>query len=63
MTQLCSECERRPARYRLNVNGGIFQARRNHDLCLQCFRSKVEASRQEQKFTEEVAWLVRCPRM
>ena len=42
-TKLCSECGKRPAKFKYR---GVVKSDNDHDMCLQCFRSAVEQGRE-----------------
>jgi len=44
--RLCSECGKRPARFRYR---GRVKRDSDHDLCMQCFREAEEANKQNQE--------------
>jgi len=50
MPKCCSECSKRPRKYRYK---GRFSTDKQHDLCLQCFRN-LSMSRDHTKFAGKV---------
>jgi hypothetical protein len=47
LLQQCTMCGRRPAKFRFR---GEIKADRDHDVCMQCFRSQLQSNLQKQKF-------------
>jgi protein-arginine kinase activator protein McsA len=50
MKRICSQCHKRPARYKYK---GRYSKDVDHDLCLQCYRNIKESSYQNQKAERE----------
>jgi len=44
--RVCSECGKRPAKFRYR---GRVKRDSDHDLCMQCFRQQAEVNKQSQE--------------